>query len=132
MKRINQILVYGLIVLSILGFSKKPAYGQDVFTGNWEGMFMDDYRTLIKLECDTGHNFTGRILLYEGENQIQDDELFKIGIQENQLTFFIMAKETHYQGELNSSTGELTGIFIFPDNSEHPLTLKKTVLKKNE
>lgn len=132
MKRMVKIAVFGLIVLSSLSYSTTPAYSQESFAGNWEGMFMDDFRTLIKLERDTLQNFSGRILMYDGEKQIQDDELFKISIQENKLTFYIMAKETHYKGELNSSTGELTGIFIFPDNSEHPLSLIKSVTKKNE
>lgn len=116
----------GIFLTILLAFPvNMAAQESESFMGNWEGMFMNDFRTLIQLESDTAQSFSGRILLYDGEIQIQDDELFKIGIQENKLTFYIMAKETHYKGELDTVSGELNGIFIFPDDSEHPLTVKK-------
>ncbi len=47
MKKMGQIAVFGLMVLSALSFGTSPAYCQESFAGNWEGMFMDDFRTLI-------------------------------------------------------------------------------------
>ena len=116
----------GIFLTILLAFSvNMAAQGNESFMGNWEGMFMNDFKTLIQLESDTTQHISGRIILYDGEIQIQDDQLFKISIQENTLTFYIMAKETHYKGELDTASGELNGIFIFPDDSEHPLTVKK-------
>jgi hypothetical protein len=132
MKSLNRyagILLTGILALITADLK---AQGEKSFMGSWEGMFMNDYRTLIQFECDTAQKISGRILLWDGEQQIQDDELFKISIQENKLSFYIMAKETHYKGELNPGNGELTGIFIFPDDSEHPLTVKKTDSKSHE
>ena len=113
-------------LIFVCNFNNLAAQDYYAFTGSWEGMFMNDFRTLIKLEIDTAQNITGRILLWDGEKQIQDDELFKINIQDYNLTFFIMAKETHYKGELDPGSGELKGVFIFPDESEHPLIVKRT------
>lgn len=122
----NQICFTGVFLIGLIAFSfNASAQGSESFMGTWEGMFMNDFRTLIKLEYDTAQNITGRILLWDGENQIQDDELLKINIQDHKLTFYIMAKETHYKGELDPASGELKGIFIFPDDSEHPLTVIK-------
>ena len=112
-------------LIFVCNFNNLAAQDYNAFTGSWEGMFMNDFKTVIRLEKDSTETLKGRILLYDGELQIQDDELFKISIQDNTLRFYIMAKETHYKGELDHDSGELKGIFIFPDESEHPLTVKK-------
>ena len=129
MGQITGLIATGLLIMVTVNIS---AQEKDSFVGSWEGYFMNDFKTLIQLECDSAQKFTGRILMFDGTKQIQDDELFKISIEEYRLTFYIMAKETHYKGELNPSNGELSGIFIFPDDSEHPLTLKKKDATPNE
>lgn len=122
----NQVCFTGVFLMGLFAFTLNvSAQGSETFKGTWEGMFMNDFKTLIKLKIDTAQNITGRILLWDGEKQIQDDELFKINIQDYKLTFYIMAKETHYEGELDPGSGELKGTFIFPDDSEHPLTVIK-------
>ena len=132
MKRTEQICSLLLTVVLALGPAHMLAQEEEHFAGSWEGIFMNDFRTLIQLEYDTAQTYSGRILMYDGEIEIQDDEIFKISIQENKLSFYIMAKETHYNGELDPSNGKLKGIFIFPDNSEHPLTVIKTSTDLNE
>ena len=129
MGRITGFILTGLLLIITVNIS---AQGKDSFVGIWEGMFMNDFRTVIKLECDSTQKFSGRILMFDGTQQIQDDELFKISIEEYRLTYYIMAKETHYKGELNPSNGELSGFFIFPDDSEHPLTVKMKDATPNE
>lgn len=122
----SRVLFIGVFLIGMIACTVcVSAQGSESFMGNWEGMFMNDFRTLLKFECDTAQNISGRILLFEGEKQIQDDELFKINIQDSILTFYIMSKETHYKGVLDRGSGELKGIFIFPDDSEHPLTVIK-------
>lgn len=125
MKRTEQYCRLLLTVIFVMGPGFILAQEKEAFAGSWEGMFMNDFRTLIQLKFDEDQNYTGRILMYDGELQIQDDEIFKIIIQDNKLSFYIMAKETHFTGELDPSNGKLKGIFIFPDNSEHPLTVIK-------
>lgn len=95
------------------------------------GIFLTGLLSLVTLNTEA-QKIKGSILLFDGEQQIQDDELFKISMEENKLTFYIMAKETHYRGKLNPESGELIGIFIFPDDSEHPLTVKKTDKTSND
>jgi C-terminal processing protease CtpA/Prc len=97
---------------------------QDPYRGIWEGDFMDQFKTAVLLDQD-GTGYKGKILMYSGENRIQDDELSEIRIENRTISFYIAAKETSYQGEFDQSDTEVSGYFIFPDKSRHPLKLKK-------
>jgi hypothetical protein len=125
MKRIQHISIFIVWALITLSFTSVPLKSQNSYTGSWEGMFMSDYRTVIQLDYSDEKGYSGKILMYDGTLQIQDDQIFKIQVKENRLTFYIQAKETHYEGTFNEDITELSGIFIFPDGSEHALTAKK-------
>lgn len=63
--------------------------------------------------------------MYSGEDRIQDDKLSKISIENRSLSFYIDAKETSFKGTFNEMNTELSENFIFPDNTKHPLVVKK-------
>lgn len=98
---------------------------QDPYAGIWEGKFMQDFPTAILLEATEGDSYHGKIVMYSGETRIQDDELSKVSIENMTLTFYIAAKETTFQGTFNEELNELSGSFVFPDKSEHPLVARK-------
>jgi hypothetical protein len=92
---------------------------------------MDDFRTVIQLKSTGENSYTGKILMWDGAQQIQEDEIFKIVIKDKELSFYIMAKETHFEGEFNEGFTELSGHFVFPDGSLHSLkTVKLNPEKK--
>jgi len=89
------------------------------------GNFMEQFKTVILLDNQSDAGYAGKILMYSGETRIQDDELSGISLGEGNITFYISAKETSFQGRFNESNTEFSGHFIFPDNSRHPLSVKK-------
>ncbi len=127
MKKLHIISKSGLITLWVLCLLYQPvqAQTQDPYKGIWEGKFMKEFRTAILLDITEDARYAGKILMYSGENQIQNDEITKISIENLKLTFYIAAKETSFRGTFNEELTELSGNFIFPDNSEHPLVVKK-------
>lgn len=131
MKRIQHISIFIVWALTTLSFTSVPLKSQNSYTGSWEGMFMSDYRAVIQLDYSDEKGYSGKILMYDGTLQIQDDQIFKILVKENRLTFYIQAKETHYEGTFNEDITELSGIFTFPDGSEHALTAKKEPADNN-
>ncbi len=127
MKRIAIISKSGLLTLWVLCLLYQPAQAQsqDPFAGIWEGYFMKDFRTALLFDRGQDGAYVGKILMYSGENRIQDDELSDIRIEDRHLSFYIAAKETRYHGTFNEALTELSGSFIFPDQSEHPLVVRK-------
>ena len=117
----------GLITLWILCLLYQHAQAQtpNAYTGIWEGNFMEQFKTVILLDQADQSTYIGKIMMYSGENRIQDDELSNISIDKNELSFYIAAKETSFKGTFNEMLTELTGNFIFPDNSKHPLVVRK-------
>jgi hypothetical protein len=101
------------------------AQAPDPYTGMWEGNFMEQFKTVILLDRLADSEYAGKILMFSGENRIQDDELKEISIQDRQLSFYIPAKETSFHGTFDESNTELAGNFIFPDKSRHPLKVRK-------
>ena len=101
------------------------AQTQGSYSGTWEGHFMEEYKTVILLDCQDDDSFKGKIIMFSGSNRIQDDELSGITIESRNLSFYIAAKETTFKGTFNEEDTELSGHFIFPDQSKHPLTVKK-------
>jgi len=122
-----KIILSGSILLLL--FSN--TYAQSQYLGNWEGLFMNDFKTNIELNSDGYDGFSGIIKMYNGKNLIQNDQLSKITFTDNKLTFYIDSKQTKFKGEFSSGVFELKGEFIFPDQSEHPIILKKNFLKKD-
>ncbi len=127
MKKISIISKTGLITLWVLCLLYQHAQAQtpSAYTGMWEGNFMEQFKTVILLDQSDESNYAGKILMYSGEDRIQDDELTKISIENNTLSFYIAAKETSYKGTFNEEITELSGNFIFPDNTKHPLKVSK-------
>ena len=125
MKKKSYIAKLGLISYWALLPWCLSAQAQDPYTGMWEGNFMEQFKTVILLEKQNNTEYAGKILMYSGENRIQDDELTKISIKNRDISFYIAAKESSFQGRFNETDTELSGSFIFPDNTKHPLTVSK-------
>ena len=87
------------------------AQTQDLYSGMWEGNFMEQFKTVILLDQLDGSGYAGKIIMYSGENRT--------------LSFYIAAKESSFKGTFNEMKTELSGNFIFPDNTNHPLTVRK-------
>jgi hypothetical protein len=118
-------LKFALFALAAVLLAGQAVQAQDPYTGMWEGKFMQDFHTAILLEASDGDSYQGKILMYSGEVRIQDDELSRISIENNTLTFYIAAKETLFKGTFNEEHEELSGMFVFPDESEHALVVRK-------
>lgn len=131
MKKIQFLSKAGLITLWVLCLLYEPAQAQtqDPFTGIWEGSFMKDFRTAILFDRQDDGAYAGKILMYSGDNQIQNDEITRISLENGQASFYIAAKETAFRGTFDESRSELSGKFIFPDKSEHPLVVRKVEKK---
>jgi hypothetical protein len=99
---------------------------QSQIQGNWNGKFMNDFKTIVEISLDENNNLSGTIKMFIGPDLIQDDLISNISISQNILKFRIDAKDTEFRGELNGDFSEITGAFIFPDKSEHPLKLVKS------
>jgi hypothetical protein len=127
MKKIQIISKSGLITLWVLCLLYQPAQAQaqDPYTGIWEGTFMNDFKTAVLLDRGDDNGYVGKILMFSGENRIQDDELSKITIENQTISFYIAAKESSFEGTFNEMNTELSGNVIFPDNTKHPLTVIK-------
>ena len=74
---------------------------------------MEQFKTVILLDHAENAKYTGKILMYSGENRIQDDELSQISIEKSEISFYIEAKETIFRG---------IGIFIYHISKFEPLT----------
>jgi hypothetical protein len=125
MKNKTYITKLGLITYWALLPWCLSAQAQDPYKGIWEGNFMEQFKTVILLDQAENAEYIGKILMYSGENRIQDDELTKISIENSEISFYIAAKETSFKGFFNESNTELSGNFIFPDESKHPLAVRK-------
>jgi len=125
MKKIRFISKSGLVTLWVLFLLYETSHAQSPYTGIWEGNFMEQFKTVLLLDQVEGNAYAGKIIMFNGETRIQDDELSKITIEDRELCFYIAAKESSFKGTFNEADKELSGNFIFPDNSRHPLILRK-------
>jgi hypothetical protein len=98
---------------------------QNPYTGRWEGNFMGDFRTIILISYSE-EAYTGTIRMYNGPQVIQNDPITDITVEGARLTFRIPDKETSFLGKFNAAFTLLTGNFIFPDGSEHPIEVEKS------
>lgn len=117
-----------VLVLFILPFKKvipQNAYNHQLVEGFWEGEFMPGNEFLLMLSFQTQNGkLSGRILLFQGEKQIQDDELTRIRVDKDRLSFFIEAKQTVFDGKIEAEKGQISGDFKFPDGSVQSLLVK--------
>lgn len=125
MKKIKILSKTGLMCLWVLLLVYETTQAQSPYTGMWEGNFMEQFKTVILLDQTDDSGYAGKIIMYSGENRIQDDELSKIILENRTLSFYIASKESSFKGTFNESDTELSGNFIFPDNTKHPLTVRK-------
>lgn len=127
MKKISVISKSGLITLWVLCllYQHVQAQSPNAYSGMWEGNFMEQFKTVILLDQEDQSTYAGKVIMYSGEQRIQDDKLSRISIEGKTLSFYIAAKETSFQGTFNDKVTELSGNFIFPDNTKHPLVVRK-------
>ncbi len=125
MKTIDRVRKIGFLAFAVLFIMNSAAESQQLYAGHWEGKFMGDFKTIIQIEAADENNYSGKIQMFSGGSMVQDDELSKITISESRLTFYIQAKQSEFDGDFNEDLSELTGHFIFPDQSRHPITLNK-------
>lgn len=132
MKKHSFISKSGLITLWVLCLLYQPAQAQspDPYSGIWEGSFMKDFKTTLLLDFKDDGGYAGKILMYSGNNQIQNDEITRISIENGSLGFYIADKETTFKGTFNEALTEISGHFVFPDKSVHPLVVRK--IQKDE
>jgi len=127
MKKQSIILKTGVSILWVLFIFYQTSLGQNSYSGTWEGTFMNDFKTAILLDQNEAGTYKGKIIMFNGATRIQDDELSEISLEKHSLEFNIPAKETRFIGTINDSATEISGHFIFPDQSRHPLTIRKLV-----
>lgn len=126
-RRFPVMLVVLLLITGMHCSKQSQIPGYENIEGYWEGEFMPGNNLTLVLDfhqqiTGTGH---GRLLLFEGDRQIQEDPLKKITLNGKQLTFYIESKQTPFKGELNADSLEIRGNFYFPDGSVHPLIVKR-------
>lgn len=92
---------------------------------SWEGKFMDQFHVKVSFD-GLG---TGIIKMYDGDHEIQNDGLIKVVINESEITFNIPAKQTDFKGKLLESGQLISGNFVFPDGTLHPLQLHEVIPK---
>ncbi|MEN8229740.1 MAG: hypothetical protein ABFS38_16380 [Bacteroidota bacterium] len=119
------------LTIAVLVLLSNTALSQKQCTGNWEGKFMGDFRTLLKFDTSEENHYTGKIVMFSGTSIIQDDEISKVTLNDTRLSFRIEAKETDFKGDFSKDFSELSGHFIFPDGSEHPIALVKKKMKNH-
>ena len=90
-------------------------------SGKWTGMFMDQFNLELHFSDTVNSHLSGRIILFDGPNQIQNDELINIHVEGSHISFSIPAKETLFEGTINDKNMEIAGEFIFSDGNRHPL-----------
>ena len=125
-----QVLIVAILLIAGIQCSEQSEIpGYENVEGYWEGEFMPGNNLTLVLDFHRqitvkGH---GRLLLYEGEQQIQEDVLRNIIVNGKELSFYIEAKQTPFKGEINADSQEIRGNFYFPDGSVHPLIVKKVM-----
>lgn len=125
MKKYSAFFFYLLIGAIPFLFSIQKAHGQANCIGTWEGIFMNDFQTVIHFRSNDQNKIEGNIQMFAGENLVQDDALSDIKLTNSNLTFAIPTKETLFDGSFDDLGTELSGNFIFPDGSEHAISLKR-------
>ena len=112
-----------LLLLPLLFDTYSLQAQPDPLSGQWEGNFMEDFRTLLDITSPSAGVYSGTILMFSGPQMIQNDPLDEIRVTGLELTFLIPAKETSFKGRIDEDSITLSGQFLFPDGSEHPLVL---------
>ncbi len=120
-----------IFILSLIYMFPDFGFCQSKILGKWEGKFMNDFKTILEIDQSNNKGYVGKIIMFSGNDIIQNDPISNIRIEQNTVSFRIEAKETDFKGELNAKDTELKGVFIFPDQSEHPIHLTKNALESS-
>lgn len=128
MKTSNTLIFCLEISLFLMLFTFQESFSQVRINGNWEGTFMNDFKAMVHFTANDLNQSEGDIKMFSGENKIQDDQINKVKLSGYECSFFIPAKETTFNGNFNEQMTELSGEFIFPDGSRHPIKLTKMKL----
>ncbi len=131
MKLHSSFFSYLAISLFSMLVTFQEGYSQSNFIGKWEGTFMNNFITVVNFNTNDHIGYEGNIKMFSGEVVIQDDKIVNINRSEDRFTFDIPAKETSFKGNFNKEMTELTGDFIFPDGSIHPIQLIKSMDETN-
>ena len=59
------------------------SFCQSRVLGIWEGVFMNDFKTVVEIRSDENDNYSGKIKMFSGPDLIQDDEISNIVISQN-------------------------------------------------
>ena len=133
LQRKTKVLLLMLVTFVILVTLKKatPQTESDFqrIVGFWEGEFMpgNNFTLILTFQKQKDGSEMGRVLLFQGEVQIQDDILSNITLDKNQLSFLIEAKNTPFKGRIDADSLEIVGDFQFPDGSVYPVKVKKVM-----
>jgi C-terminal processing protease CtpA/Prc len=128
MKTSNTLIFCLEICLFLMLFTFQESFSQVRINGDWEGTFMNDFKAIVHFTASDRNQSEGDIKMFSGENKIQDDQINKVKLSGYECSFFIPAKETTFKGNFNEQMTELSGEFIFPDGSRHPIQLTKMKL----
>ena len=130
----NKTIVFFFISIFIQVFAFSNTMFQDEaessglnrMIGYWEGDFIpgNDF-TLILSFNDQDGDINGRVYLFQGDYQIQDDPLSRITLNNDSLFFMIEVKNTQFYGRLGADDQLLSGQFIFPDRLVNPAILNR-------
>jgi hypothetical protein len=131
MKKSLSVFICLAIGIGSFLMSIRSGHCQDNLTGAWEGIFMNDFRTVINFDSDREKEYFGNIKMFAQGNLIQDDKLEDIKLANNDLSFIIPAKETSFKGSFDKLKSELSGEFVFPDGSIHPIQLKRKLTEEH-
>jgi hypothetical protein len=119
--------IYTFLFVQLMCFSINPSsFAQpDKLLGEWKGEFMpgNNLIMVLRFEQEGNASIQERVLLFQGQTQIQDDKLKDIKNIENAISFIIEAKQTPFKGIIKNDT-ILEGEFTFPDGSLQPVLLK--------
>ena len=127
MKTYSSFSIHLAINIFLMLFTFQKVCAQTSFIGNWEGIFMNEYKAQVNFSTNKQNQIKGNIKMFAGENIIQDDKIDSINLSNNELTFYIPAKKTSFKGSFNDQLTELSGDFIFPDDSKHAIELNKSM-----
>lgn len=120
------------VLFSVSAYPKSLSRGlsqeEDIIalSGYWEGEFMpeNDFTLILRFELQN-EIINGRVILFQGEYQIQDDPLSEIYLNGDSLFFRIPAKSTDFSGIVDIDKQQISGRFLFPDNSLRDVLVRK-------
>jgi len=131
MKRKNALISFLTICTIFFPNLLEKAFSQDKLLGIWKGTFMDQFQVELLFERKDQGFYNGNIIMYADEQMVQNDQIVDISKIEDTVRFFIPSKNTNFKGRVSKPINELSGNFIFPDGTMHPILLTKSLEKSD-